>query len=151
MKTAHRILAITALLLIGLTLAARADDASNDVANARSSGNLKQIGLGLMMYAADNNNKLPDLSNAQNLQKALACYLKDEKVFVHPPSGEPYLTNPTLSGQELKTVKVPSDTVVVYEPNPAADGTRAVLFVDAHVERLTKRRWLQFKKISNIP
>jgi hypothetical protein len=124
--------------------------------NASSASNLKQIGLGLMMYVDDNNNKFPDLSDAQSLKKAVAAYInkdksKGEKSFVHPKTGKPYQPNPSLSGKDPKAIPSPTDTVVVYEAEPAEDGTRAVLFVDAHVERVNETKWLELKKTSNIP
>jgi len=122
----------------------------NKAVNVRSVTNLKQIGVGLLMYADDNNNKLPDLSDAQSLKKALWDYIKDEKVFVQPKTGKPYQPNPSLSGKEEKGSNV-VDAVVVYEDEPAEDGTRAVLFGDAHVERVTESRWQELKKTSNIP
>ena len=126
------------------------EGARDNSANNNSLNNLKQIGLGLMMYADDHDNKLPDLSDAPSLKKALASYLKDEKVFVQPRTGKPYLPNSSLSSKDQKGTNTANE-VVVYEADPAEDGTRAVLFGDAHVERVDETRWLELKKTSNIP
>ena len=155
MKTWHRILAVTVLLIIGAALVARADNTNlvegerDKGVNARSVMYLKQIGVGLLMYADDNNNVLPDLSDAQSLKKAIWDYIKDEKVFVHPKTGKPYQPNSSLSGKDGKGTNI-ANAVVVYEDEPAEDGTRAVLFGDAHVERVNETRWLELKKTSNI-
>jgi hypothetical protein len=155
MKTAQRIFAVTMFAIISIASVARADNTNlvegerDQSVNARSASNLKQIGLGLMMYTADNNNNFPDLSNAQSMKKALAGYIKDEKVFVQPKTGKPYQPNPSFSGKEAKATNVAN--AMVYEADPAEDGTRAVLFGDAHVERVNATRWQELKKSSNIP
>jgi prepilin-type processing-associated H-X9-DG protein len=76
--------------------------------------------------------------------------IPSERVFVHPKTGEPYQPNPSLSGKQWQGPNA-SDAAAVYEAKPAEDGTRAVLFGDGHVERVTEARWLELKKTSNIP
>jgi prepilin-type processing-associated H-X9-DG protein len=41
--------------------------------------------------------------------------------------------------------------VVFYEPNPAADGTRGVVYLDGHVSRVKAEDWARVKKQSKIP
>ena len=156
MKTWHRILAVIIVAIIGIAagLNKLAEGERNKGVNVRSVSNLHQIGIALLMYSDDNNNVLPDLSDAQSLKKATASYLniRDEKVkvFVHPKTGKPYQPNSSLSGKDGKGTNI-ANAVVVYEDEPAEDGTRAVLFGDAHVERVTETRWLELKKTSHIP
>ena len=125
--------------------------------NAISASNLKQIGLGLTMCADDHDGKLPDMSSPQNMKKALANFISNEKVFVHPKTGKPYQTNPSLTGGPLSSSKnrtgpsTIADEVMVYEADPAEDGSRGVLFGDTHVERVNETRWQDLKKTSNIP
>jgi hypothetical protein len=155
-KTAQRILAVTVFAIVGVTLVACTDNTNlvegkrDQSVNAKSVMYLKQIGVGLLMYADDNNDKLPDLSDAQSLKKAIWDYIKDEKVFIQPKTGKPYQPNPSLSGKDGKGTNI-ANAVLVYEATPAEDGTRAVLFGDAHVERVTETRWLELKKTSHIP
>ena len=118
--------------------------------NSSSVSNLKQIGLGLAMCADDHNGKLPDMSSPQSMKKALANFIRDEKVFVHPKTGKLYQPNPSMSGKEWQGTNT-VDAALVYEADPAQDGTRAVLFGDGHVERANETRWLDLKKTSNIP
>jgi prepilin-type processing-associated H-X9-DG protein len=125
------------------------EGARGKAVNQNSLNNLKQIGLVLAMYADDHKGKLPDLSDPQSMKKALTKYISDEKIFVYPKTGEPYLPNSSLSGQEWQGTNI--DNVVVYEAKPADNGTRAVLFCDGHCERVTEARWLELKKSSNIP
>ena len=104
------------------------------------------------MYADDNDNKLPDLSDAQSMKTAFTRYLPrgSEKAFVQPRTGRPYQPNSSLSYKERKGPNAFVNIAVVYEDAPAANGTRAVLFGDAHVERVNEMRWLELKKTSNI-
>jgi prepilin-type processing-associated H-X9-DG protein len=126
------------------------EGANGSAVNANSLSNLKQIGLGLAMCADEHNGKLPDMSDPQTMKKALAKYISDEKVFVHPKTGKPYQPNPSMSGKEWQGTNT-VDAALVYEPDPAQDGTRAVLFGDGHVERANETRWQELKKSSNIP
>src|ERR1035438_6089010 len=138
MKTWQRILVVTVLLLIGAVVGlVKLGQTQRD--NMRSVSNLKTISLAWMMYADDNNDKLPDLSDAQTMKNALAVYLnkdasKAERFFVHPNTGRPYQPNSSLTYKDRKGFKAPSALAVVYEDAPARDGTRGVLFGDGHVE-----------------
>ena len=118
--------------------------------NLNSVNNLKQIGLGLAMYADDHNGKLPDLSDPQSMKKAITRYIANEKVFLHPKTGKPYQPNPSFSGKEWQGTNT-VDNVLAYEAEPGDDGTRAALFGDGHVARVNETRWQELKKTSNIP
>jgi prepilin-type processing-associated H-X9-DG protein len=124
--------------------------AQDRMAPVNSVNNLKQIGLGLAMCADDHNGKLPDMSDPQSMKKAITKYITNEKVFVHPKTGKPYQPNPSFSGKLWQGPNADTD-VLVYEADPAQDGSRAVLFGDGHVERVNEARWLELKKTSNIP
>jgi prepilin-type processing-associated H-X9-DG protein len=158
MKTWQRILIVVIVLILGVAVGLNKvlERARDNGFNALSVSNLKMIGIALMMYADDYNNILPDLSDAQNMKKAVAAYVstdksKTEKHFVHPRTGKPYQPNSSLSYKELKGPNASADIAVVYEDALPEDGTRAVLFGDGHVERVDNARWLELKKTSNIP
>ena len=92
-----------------------------------SMSNLKQIGLGLLMYADDHEGKLPDDLTS------FKPYRIDSKVIESPRKPKEF-TGPSyiyISGQ---TTSMAPDNIVVYE-NPAfcRDGVN-VLFMDGHVE-----------------
>jgi len=154
MKTWQRILVVTVLLLIGVMVGLNwLVESQSD--KLLSVNNLKTISLAWMMYADDNNDKLPDLSDAQTMKNALAAYIskdtsKAERFFVHPNTGRPYQPNSSLSFKKRQGFNYPSQTVVVYEDAPARDGTRGVLFGDGHVDRVNETRWRELKKTSNI-
>jgi prepilin-type processing-associated H-X9-DG protein len=82
--------------------------------------NAKQIGLALMMSAADNDGRLP---GSEGLGDSLYRYLKDGGYS----SGFVY----TFGGGRLDDIQNPADTQLGYIDGP---GGRAVLFGDGHVK-----------------
>jgi len=155
MKTWQRILVVIIVVAFGSVVGFDRLIGRDKAFNAISVSNLKVVGLGLMMYSDDYNNVLPNLSDAESMKIAVAAYVsKDEsraeKFFVHPKTGRPYQPNSSLTYKERTGFNAPSAIAVVYEDAPAADATRAVLFGDGHVERVTESRWLELKKSSNI-
>ena len=119
MKTWQRILAVTVLLLIGTVMGlTRLARGQRD--NMRSVSNLKMISLGVLMYADDNNDKLPDLSDPQSMMQALVPYISKDKskaaqFFLQPNSGHPYQPNSSLSYKKRTGFTAPSTVAVVFE------------------------------------
>jgi len=128
----------------------------------RCMNNVKQLNLGLMMYASDNNDRLP---SGTNWCDVLMPYVKEEKTYVCS-SGKPdqrchYAFNVKLAGREMKDIQTPSQTVLIFETDggwnaaggeellpakPRHSGAYAVGFADGHAElvraaRLEKLRW----------
>lgn len=112
---------------VALPALAKARDQARRVA---SMSNLKQIGLALIMYANDHENKLPD-----DL-KAAEKYGVTGRVLESPfkPNG---FTGPSYIYISGLSTSMDSQSIIAYE-NPAfrEDGTNAV-FLDGHVEFLT--------------
>lgn len=121
----------------------------NDQGTA-SLNNLKQIGLALTMYVQDYDEVLPPMKNAA-VQKVLMPYVKNKAVFSSPQSKQPYQPNTSLSHRTLASFQNPSTMVVFYEAAPDAEGYRAVLFLDGHVERVDAAGWQKLKVASHVP
>ena len=118
-----------------------------------SLSNLKQIGLGIMQYAQDHANTLPD---ADKWVDEIMPYVKSEMLFHDPqaPAGQKwsYAYNTALSGVRIGAVNTPASTVIVFESTlgtkNASDGGASVPhpgwykngadygFVDGHVKWL---------------
>jgi hypothetical protein len=102
---------------------------------AASLNNLKQIGLGLHMYAQDNDDKFPsDLEQAQR-------YFGNAKVLESPRKptdfeGPSYIYIPDQSPKTADT-----GNIVAYENPEYAWYDIVVLFLDGHVERMTSDRF----------
>jgi hypothetical protein len=158
MKTWQRILVVTVLLGIAVAVGFNkyVERERSLLVNLRSVSNLHQIGLSLLAYPDDNNGKLPDLSDVQSLKKAVAAYISTgksqvEKYFVNPRTGQPYQPNSSLTYKERKGPNASADIALVYEAEPAQDGTRGVLFADSHADRVTEPRWQDVKKTPISP
>ncbi|MFP3904631.1 MAG: thioredoxin family protein [Armatimonadota bacterium] len=77
--------------------------------------NLKQLGLGAMMYAEDHDGTLPD---ADKWMDELEPYVKNEALLKCPASPDVeygYAMNADLSGAGLDDIKSPADTVLFYD------------------------------------
>ncbi len=116
-----------------------------------SLSNLKQIGLAMMQYVQDNDEKLPPMKSAAVTKKALFPYVKSDAVFQQPQTHEPYLPNTSLSGHSLASFQNPATMVVYYEAGPAPDGMRGVVFLDGHAKRIHESEWPALKAASHVP
>lgn len=127
-----------------------------------SVNNLRQIGLALMQYTQDYDEKLPPMRSAQSqaqmaappgrlvtVQQALQPYVRSTKIFSHPTTREIYRPNPALSGVNMSEIQNSARTVAFWERSPAGDGRRAVLYLDGHVRRERETEWPQILARSN--
>ena len=119
--------------------------------NSSSLSNLKQLGLGMMMYAQDYDEVLPPMKDAATMKKSLMPYVKSEQIFISPITKDAYRPNPILSGKKLAHIANPAAMVSIYEASPAPDGTRGVAFVDGHAKRIKEAEWPRLKQASKIP
>ncbi len=96
-----------------------------------SLSNERQIGLGIIQYAQDNNYTLPD---ADRWVDEIMPYIKNEAVFHDPsaPAGQKwsYAYNRNLSGVKLAQLDDPASTVEVFE---STSGTKNASDVGASV------------------
>jgi prepilin-type processing-associated H-X9-DG protein len=147
---------MAALLLPAL---ARAKQKASSV---QCMNNLKQLSLGVIMYANDNKDQFPTGTSWCDL---IMPYERASQPFVCP-QGKPgqrshYAFNAKLVGRQLKDVQAPSETVLIFETDggwdvaggrellpatPRHSGAHAIAFADGHVEivrsvRLQKLRW----------
>ena len=103
---------------------------------ASSESNLKQIGLGVMLYAQDHNNNLPPTDSAEGFKEAIGKYVTDPdgKLFIQPGAGVPYAYNAKLSKQNMENYSNPAGIVLAREAVPHPGGERAALYLDGHVK-----------------
>lgn len=86
----------------------------------KSLSNVKQIGTGMLMYAADYNDVFP---KADNWQTGVMPYLKDPELFIPPYPTEPggYAFNKSLSSFNSATLDNPFRTPLVFESSQAGE------------------------------
>lgn len=148
--------------------AAKVEALTAQAANERSVSNLKQVALGLVQYTQDWDDQLPPMRSAQSMaqikadsqlpyeagglatvQRVLFPYIKSVEIFVHPTTREIYRPNLNLSGRPLGFLEAGEKIVTFYEASPAADGTRAVLYLDGHVKRERETDWAAIRAASD--
>jgi hypothetical protein len=118
---------------------------------AQSINNLKQLALGVMVYAQDYDEVLPPMQTPAKTQEAVQPYVKNLEMFKDPVTGEAYIPNPTLSQKKLAHIANPADFVLYFEPKPAPDGTRGVAFLDGSAKRIKEEDWPRHVRASKIP
>jgi prepilin-type processing-associated H-X9-DG protein len=151
------VLILAAMLLPALVKAKQKEGAVHCM------NNVKQLNLGLIMYADNNKDRLP---NGAAWCDSLRPYLGGTTNAFVCPQGAPnqrchYALNAQLAGRSVKELQVPAQTVLVFEIDggwnvsggwelfPAQgrhSGAYAVGFADGHAEmvrpdRLEKLRW----------
>jgi prepilin-type processing-associated H-X9-DG protein len=135
-------------MMAGMLLPALAR-AREEARKAVCKSNLKNIGLCVMMYAQDNDNKLPE-----KLSQLYPEYVKDLSLFVCPSSGKTIASADQID-TETPYVLVPGvalgggTAVLVYEKRGMHEGGTNVLFADGHVEWVSGDRLDQL--IGNPP
>ena len=96
--------------------------------------NLKQLGLGTLMYSQDWDGKLPPMKSAAAYQKAIMPYVKNMGIFVCPVTKAPYAPVASLSGKLITRIKSPAATVAIQDSRPHPNGWKSVAYVDGHAK-----------------
>ena len=125
-------------------------DASANAVNDKSVASLRELGAGLQNYLEDHDGILPPMQDAIAAKAALKDYASIAN-FSHPGTKEAYMPNAILSGKKLAHITNPAAMVAFYEAHPAADGKRAILFLDGHVKRIKEAEWPLVKRASRVP
>lgn len=128
---------------------------SREAANAASLANLAALGKALLAYARKHDDSLPDLRDRSALPPLLAPLAAPDAAFLRPETSDAYLPNGRLSGRKIGSVKSPASAVVFYEARPMENGwrnpTRAVLFLNGRVQRMSEDEWQALKARTKIP
>ncbi len=106
--------------------------------HAVSMSNLKQLGLALMIYADEHDGKLPD-----SIEQARQYY-RDSKILDSPqkPAGFDGPSYIYVKGHSLEA-ELPSRMVLAYENPEYLDDKVPVLFLDGHVEKMSRDRFVE--------
>ncbi len=89
--------------------------------------NAKQLGLALIMYSQDYDDRLPP--SGDSVKNALLPYLKNESLFQNPATGGDEFVF-SYDGGPLNSLSDPSRTLMGFLNGP---GGRAVIYADGHV------------------
>jgi hypothetical protein len=118
-----------------LTPKSPTDPVEVDSAQTRTSSNMKQVALSIMMYSQDYDNLFPATSSTADTQEVTFPYLKNAEVWkTYNPAGGRVLFNNKVAGASTNAIPLPAETVLLFEERVWADGRRAVAFTDGHVK-----------------
>jgi hypothetical protein len=129
------------------------DIENTERSNAASVRQLERLGRGVLTYVRGRGQgSLPAMGAAITpaIRRAVYPFVQDPRLWSHPTTEEPYLPNPNLSGKKVAGVRNPAQTVFFFEARPAGDGTRAVLFLDGHVVRVTPAQWQRLSAMAVV-
>lgn len=115
-----------------------------------SRANVERLATALLQYAQDNDGRLPPMNDAATARAALSPYVRDERAWYHPWTGEPFEPNPILSHRKLGQIANPEEFVAFFAPRPGWKGTRAVGFLDGNAYRIPEEQWPELKRASRI-
>lgn len=137
LRTCRRFLLTLALCLalIPVFLGGRFSPTRSRPASALA--NARQVGLAIQMATLDGHGRLPDLHDAP---KSLGPYLKNDRVFLSPRTGRPFLFDESLSGSDAERLARPESRVAFYESAPDS-GYRTVGFADGRAFRVSEEDW----------
>lgn len=116
--------------------------------------NVKQIGLGVLMYAADHDDRLP--RDPSRWKAAIMPYVKDEAIFHCPddPSGNvSYFFDARLAGRSQVDVTSVAETALIVEgtagkPAFRHRGTCNIAFLDGHAKACTPEETARARSVS---
>ena len=111
-------------------------------AQAGTLSNVKQIGLGMIMYCNDYDDYYPYVEDSASAKILVAPYLRNDKLWVtHNPKGGRILFNMGVAGVSSSNIQIPAESVLIFESEPWEDGRRAVCFCDGHAKLVTDLEW----------
>jgi len=118
--------------------------------STESLSNLKNLALAVQMFLADNEDVMPDMTDALAVLEELGDYVKNDEVFFQPDTGQAYGVNTSLSQKRLAEIADPVSIAVFYEEEPGDEGMRGVAFLDGHAARVGETEWEHIKAESGI-
>ena len=121
------------------------------ITQTQTLSNLKQVGLALLEYVQDWDERYPLAQTTTALEPALYPYARTNSIYTDPNTGGLFQYNATLAGTVTSTYNMPSTYVTFYDLNPPLSDAQPVAFLDGHVALVTEAQWTQYKLSSNIP
>ena len=129
-------------------------DAENDMENEADRNRavvstLKSLGQHLIAWLEEQDeSKWPSWGTiaTPEIRQHFNPYAQSEQMWQHPSTGEFFGLNPALAKRDIWEMANRAWVYMAYERRAAADGARAVLFADGHVERVNPDRWKRLIK-----
>jgi hypothetical protein len=80
--------------------------------------NLKQVALGMLMYAQDYDERFPPTKTPAHMHNRVVPYVKNRKMFTCPETGEAYLPNPALNCLDMSKIDSPATLMMLRDDKP---------------------------------
>ncbi len=120
-------------------------------AKTKTLSNLKQIGLGMMMYMSDYDDVSPYAQDTRSAFGVLMPYIKNKEVFKsYNPVASRILMNLAVAGVNQSAIPLPAETVLFYDEKQWPDGTRLAVFCDGHAKAIDPADWARFERTLHI-
>lgn len=116
--------------------------------SAATVSNAKQVVLGVLMYAAEHDDKFPTAGNFDQLKAEIMPYVKNEPVFHPIRPGVEFVWNRRVSGGNSMAVTSPAELPLIWESAPDERQMRIVAFADGHVKKMPDE---EFQRLSLNP
>jgi hypothetical protein len=136
--------------LTGVDAAGSEDDNRAKESNEASAKHLGKLAAAVTTYVKERK-VLPLLSDVRTAEQELILYAGSKDVFLQPETKKPYRPNPAVAGRKPAEFDKPDKVVLFYEAAAAGDGTRGVLFLDGHIDRLIEPQWKKLKETAKLP
>lgn len=112
-----------------------------------SLSNVKQLALGMIMYASDYDDVFPYAQDTKSAFAVIFPYVKNAGIFKSlNPNGGRFLANMAVMGVNGTDILQPAETVLLYDPTPWPDGEVLVAYCDGHAKFVTPETWSQVSK-----
>jgi prepilin-type processing-associated H-X9-DG protein len=96
----------------------------------------KQLALGVLMYVQDFDERFPPMADFDAFHDAVFPYVKNDALFVCPPSNQPFVLNADLDHISLASIPAPAETIMFRAPMPGPSGLTVTAFADGHVKKV---------------
>lgn len=109
---------------------------------AQALSKIKQLALGIMIYAADYDDVYPSAQSTGAVKKLVLPYAKDNALWKSlNPNGGRILVNMGVCGVALANIPEPARWPLLFDERAWPDGDHLVAFTDGHGKWIAAREW----------
>ncbi len=121
---------------------------ASPAAQTQSISNLKQFSLGLIMYATDYDDILPNVNSVKTIHTVTSPYIKNNTVFstLNPNKPGPFHFNMCLGGVPFTSIPEVAQTPMLFDPTAWPTGNFLVGYADGHVKMVGADVWKDLQK-----
>jgi hypothetical protein len=95
--------------------------------------NAQALAIAVIEYTQDNDETYPPMNTQAAFQAAIYPFVRNNRTFIDPYSGKPFIPNPALSRVTLTAIADPSTTMLLQSAAPYKDNVPTIAYADGHV------------------